>query len=143
MTGRPTYVSVIGASRASAEVAAKAEELGELLAARGCVVLCGGRDGVMDAVARGAKRNGGVSIGILPEADRRRAAPDLAYTVCSAMGYARNLSVVASGDVVIAVGGAWGTLSEIALARNVGKPVILLDTWEMSPPEGGELDGDA
>ena len=141
MTGRPTYVSVIGASRASAEVAAKAEELGELLAARGCVVVCGGRDGVMDAVARGAKRNGGVSIGILPEADRLRAAPDLTYTVCSAMGYARNLSVVASGDVVIAVGGAWGTLSEIALARNVGKPVILLDTWEMSPPEGGELDG--
>jgi len=143
VTGRPTYVSVIGASRASAEVAAKAEELGELLAARGCVVLCGGRDGVMDAVARGAKRNGGVSIGILPEADRLRAAPDLTYTVCSAMGYARNHSVVASGDVVIAVGGAWGTLSEIALARNVGKPVILLDTWEMSPPEGGELDGDA
>ena len=141
MTGRPTYVSVIGASRASAEVAAKAAELGELLAARGCVVVCGGRDGVMDAVARGAKRNGGVSIGILPEADRLRAAPDLTYTVCSAMGYARNLSVVASGDVVIAVGGAWGTLSEIALARNVGKPVILLDTWEMSPPEGGELDG--
>ena len=141
MTGRPTYVSVIGASRASAEVAAKAAALGELLAARGCVVVCGGRDGVMDAVARGAKRNGGVSIGILPEADRLRAAPDLTYTVCSAMGYARNLSVVASGDVVIAVGGAWGTLSEIALARNVGKPVILLDTWEMSPPEGGELDG--
>jgi len=141
VSGRPTYVSVIGASRATAEVAAKAEELGELLAARGCVVVCGGRDGVMDAVARGAKRNGGVSIGILPEADRLRAAPDLTYTVCSAMGYARNLSVVASGDVVIAVGGAWGTLSEIALARNVGKPVILLDTWEMSPPEGGELDG--
>ena len=137
----PRYVSVIGASRATPELAAKAEELGELLAERGFIIVCGGRDGVMAAVARGAKRKGGVTIGILPEADRLRAAPDLTYSVCSAMGHARNLSVVASGDVVIAVGGAWGTLSEIGLARSVGKPVILLDTWEITPPSGGELDG--
>ena len=137
----PRYVSVIGASRATPELAAKAEELGELLAERGFIIVCGGRDGVMAAVARGAKRKGGVTIGILPEADRLRAAPELTYSVCSAMGHARNLSVVASGDVVIAVGGAWGTLSEIGLARSVGKPVILLDTWEITPPSGGELDG--
>ena len=135
------YVSVIGASRATPELAAKAEELGELLAARGCIVVCGGRDGVMAAVARGVKKGGGVSIGILPEADRLRAAPDLTYTVCSAMGHARNLSVVASGDVVIAVGGAWGTLSEIGLARSLGRPVILLGTWDVTPPEGGPPDG--
>ncbi len=139
--GATRYVSVIGASRASAELAAKAEELGELLAERGCVVVCGGREGVMEAVARGAKKMGGVTLGILPEADRHRAAPGLTYSVCSAMGHARNLSVVASGDVVIALGGAWGTLSEIALARSVGKHVILLDTWDVTPPEGGELDG--
>ena len=60
--------------------------------------------------------------------------PDLTYSVCSAMGYARNLSVVASGDVVIAVGGAWGTLSEIALARNLGRTVVLLDSWTVRPP---------
>ena len=137
----PRYVSVIGASRASAELAAKAEELGELLAARGLIVVCGGREGVMEAVARGVRRGGGVSIGILPEGDRLRAAPDLTYTVCSAIGYARNLSVVASGDVVIAVGGAWGTLSEIGLARSIGRPVVLLDTWQVEPPEGGRLDG--
>jgi uncharacterized protein (TIGR00725 family) len=136
----PTYVSVIGASRATAELAAKAEELGELLAARGLIVVCGGREGVMEAVARGVKRGGGVSIGILPEDDRRRAAADLTYTVCSAIGHARNLSVVASGDVVIALGGAWGTLSEIGLARSLGRHVILLDTWEIAPP-GGEPDG--
>ena len=135
------YVSVIGASRASAELAAKAEELGELLAARGVIVVCGGREGVMEAVARGVRRAGGVSIGILPEDDRLRAAPDLTYTVCSAIGHARNLSVVASGDVVIAVGGAWGTLSEIGLARSIGRPVVLLDTWHVRPPEGGRLDG--
>ena len=135
------YVSVIGASRATPELAAKAQELGELLAARGAVVVCGGRSGVMEAVARGVRKKGGVSIGILPEADRLCAAPDLTYTVCSAVGHARNLSVVASGDVVIAVGGAWGTLSEIGLARSLGRPVILLDTWEVRPPEGGRLDG--
>jgi len=135
------YVSVIGASRCTAELAARAEELGELLAERGCAVVCGGGDGVMEAVARGVKRRGGVTIGILPEADRHRAAPDLTYSVCSAMGHARNLSVVASGDVVIALGGAWGTLSEIALARSVGRHVILLDSWAMEPPEVGALDG--
>ena len=137
----PLYVSVIGASHCTDEQAALAEELGELLAARGCAVVCGGRDGVMEAVARGVRRRGGVTIGILPDADRHRAAPDLTYSICSAMGHARNLSVVASGDVVIALGGAWGTLSEIALARSVGRPVILLGSWTMAPPEGGELDG--
>jgi uncharacterized protein (TIGR00725 family) len=137
----PRYVSVIGASRASAGLAAKAEELGELLAEGGLVVVCGGREGIMEAVARGVKRKSGVSIGILPEEDRRRAAPDLTYTVCSAIGHARNLGVVASGDVVIALGGAWGTLSEIGLARSLGRPVILLDTWEITPPGGAGLDG--
>ncbi len=129
-----TYVSVIGASVASPELAAMAEELGELLAQAGCVVVCGGRDGVMAAVARGVKTRRGVCIGIMPEADRSRANDDLTYSVCSAMGYARNLSVVASGDVVIAVGGAWGTLSEIALARNLGRTVVLLDSWTVRPP---------
>ncbi len=95
----------------------------------------------MEAVARGVRRRGGVSLGILPEEDRRRAAPDLTYTICTGIGHARNLSVVASGDVVIAVGGAWGTLSEIGLARSIGRPVILLGTWRILPPQGGELDG--
>ena len=135
------YVSVIGASQAAAELQAAAEELGELLAARGYVVVCGGRDGVMGAVARGVKRAGGVCIGILPDADRTSAAPDLTYSICSAIGHARNLGVVASGDVVIAVGGAWGTLSEIGLARSIGKPVILLNSWGLTPPEDGRLDG--
>ncbi len=134
------YVSVIGASQATTELKAVAQELGELLAARGYVVVCGGRDGVMGAVARGVKQAGGVCIGILPDADRKSAAADLTYSVCSAIGHARNLSIVASGDVVIAVGGAWGTLSEIGLARSIGKPVILLDSWGLTPPEGGRLD---
>jgi uncharacterized protein (TIGR00725 family) len=135
------YVSVIGASRADPELVANAEELGELLAAAGLTVVCGGREGVMEAVARGVKRKGGVSIGILPEEDRHRAAPDLTFTVCTGIGHARNLSVVASGDVVIAIGGAWGTLSEIGLARSIGRQVILLATWRVEQPGGGELTG--
>jgi len=142
MTVPQTYVSVIGASVASPELAAKAKELGELLAAAGCVVVCGGRDGIMAAVASGVKNKGGVCIGILPEADRSRASAELTYSVCSGMGYARNLSVVASGDVVIAVGGAWGTLSEIALARNLGRTVILLETWTVRPPGSAPDDGE-
>lgn len=135
------YISVIGASRCSDRDAARAEELGRLLAEHGFVIVCGGRDGIMEAVARGAKAMGGVTIGILPDADRKRAAPDLTFSVCTAIGHARNLSVVASADVVIAVGGAWGTLSEIALARTVRRPVILLDSWAVCPPDGGDLDG--
>ncbi len=137
----PHYISVIGASRCTEKEAARAEELGQLLAEHGLIVVCGGRNGIMEAVARGAKRKGGVTIGILPESDRRRAAPDLTFSVCSGIGHARNLSVVSSGDVVIAIGGAWGTLSEIGLARTIRRPVILLDTWAVCPPDGGDLDG--
>ena len=137
----PRYVSVIGASRCEPEVAALGEQLGELLAERGVVVVCGGGTGVMEAVARGVKKGGGVCIGILPEEDRDLAAPDLTYTVCSGIGHARNLSVVASGEVVIALGGAWGTLSEIGMARAIGRPLILLRTWDIEPPDHGELDG--
>jgi len=78
----------------------------------------------------------------MPEADRGRANDDLTYSVCSAMGYARNLSVVASGDVVIAVGGAWGTLSELALARNLGRAVVLLDSWTVRLPGAGLHEGE-
>lgn len=131
------YVSVIGASQATPGLEREAEEVGRLLAGLGCVVVCGGKEGVMAAVARGVAAAGGVSIGILPDADRRHAAPDLTFSLCTAIGHARNLCVVASGDVVLAVGGSWGTLSEIALARTLGREVVLLHTWEVTPPGGG------
>ena len=138
---RQRYVSVIGASSCGPGLAALGEELGELLAQRGAIVVCGGGTGVMAAVAKGVRRAGGVCIGILPEEDRRFAAPDLTYSVCSGIGHARNLSVVASGDAVIALGGAWGTLSEIGLARSIGRPVVLLRSWQVAPPSGDELEG--
>jgi hypothetical protein len=136
MTTPTHYVSVIGASQCSAEIAAMGEQLGELLAQRGCVVVCGGMEGVMEAVARGVRHAGGTCIGILPTLDRRGAAPDLTYSLCTGLGHARNLAVVASGDVVIALGGAWGTLSEIGLARSVGRQVITLHSWNLAPDEG-------
>lgn len=137
----PRYVSVIGAGECTPEMAAVAAELGRLLAEHDFVVVCGGGGGVMEAVARGVRERGGVTIGILPEADRGLAAPDLTYSICTGLGHGRNICVAASGDVVIAVGGAWGTLSEIALARTVGRRVILLGSWTLTAPEGKEYDG--
>jgi uncharacterized protein (TIGR00725 family) len=116
---------------------AMGEELGELLAERGFVVVCGGMGGVMSAVAAGVQRRGGTCIGILPGLNRGRADAALTYSICTGVGHGRNLAVAASGDVVIALGGAWGTLSEIALARCAGRTVILLDSWHIEPREGG------
>lgn len=136
----PIYVSVIGGSSCTAAVAALGEELGELLAERGCVVVNGGMAGVMEAVARGVRRRGGTCLGVLPGLDRSGAAPDLSLSLLTGMGHARNLAVVASGDVVVALGGSWGTLSEIGLARSIGRAVVLLESWTVAPAEG-ELDG--
>ena len=136
----PTYVSVIGGSTCTAAVAALGEQRGELLAERGCVVVNGGASGVMEAVARGVRRRGGTCIGILPTLERRDAAPDLSFSLLTGMGHARNLAVVASGDVVIALGGSWGTLSEIGLARSIGREVVLLESWAVTPARG-ELEG--
>ena len=136
----PRYVSVIGQSECDAEMAALGEELGELLAQRGCVVICGGMGGVMAAVTRGVRRGDGVCIGVLPTLDRSGADHELSYSVCTGVGHARNLAVVASGDVVIALGGQWGTLSEIGLARSIGRRVVLLHSWGLVPNEG-ELSG--
>jgi uncharacterized protein (TIGR00725 family) len=119
-------VAVIGSSVASAELAAVAADVGRLLAERGCTLVCGGLGGVMEAAARGAKDAGGVTIGILPGESRLDANRWIDHAVATAIGHARNLAVVASGDAVIAVGGEWGTASEVALARKLGRPVVLL-----------------
>jgi uncharacterized protein (TIGR00725 family) len=123
-------VSVIGSGR---EAEAQAEEIGRLLAEAGCIVVCGGLGEVMAAVARGAKSAGGTTIGILPGENRHDANEWIDYAVATGIGHARNLAVVASGDVVIAVGGRWGTLAEIGFARVLGRPVIVLEPgWDVS-----------
>ena len=124
-------MSVVGSGIASGELYEKAREVGRLVAERGGIVVCGGRSGVMEAAARGATEAGGTAIGILPDEDRERANEYLSYSIATGTGHARNLAVVCSGDVVIAVGGEYGTLSEIGLARKVGRPVVSLDSWDL------------
>jgi uncharacterized protein (TIGR00725 family) len=117
-------VSVIGSGSAWE---AAAEEVGRLLAERGCTVVTGGLDEVMAAAHRGAKEAGGTTIAILPGEDRSDADPWADHVVATGIGHARNLAVAASGDAVIAVGGTWGTLAEIAFARRLGRPVVALE----------------
>jgi hypothetical protein len=119
-------IAVIGAGTAEKEVALLAEDVGRLLAKRNAVLICGGLGGVMEAAARGARSAGGATIGILPGESRAEANPWIEYGVATGIGHARNLAVAASGDAVIAVGGGWGTASEIALARKLGRPVVVL-----------------
>ena len=125
-----TQISVIGSGAESEE---RAEEVGRLLAQSGCVVVSGGRGEVMAAAARGAKSAGGTTIGILPGESRTGANEWIDYAVATGIGHARNLAVVASGDAVIAIGGAWGTLAEIGFARVLGRPVVVLEPgWDVA-----------
>ncbi len=126
-----TYISVVGAGEADDVLYEKAREVGRLVAERGGIVVCGGLGGVMEAAARGASEAGGIAIGVLPDGDRGRANRYLSYAVAAGTGEARNLAVVCSGDVVVAVGGEYGTLSEIGFARKVGRPVVALSSWEL------------
>ncbi len=128
---RRLYVAVVGSGTATGELYERAREVGRLVAERGAVVVCGGLSGVMEATARGATETGGTALGILPDEDRGRANAYLSYSVATGAGHARNLAVVCSGDVVIAVGGEYGTLSEIGLALKVGRPVIALGSWDL------------
>ncbi len=125
------YVSVVGSGTATGELYEKAREVGQLVAEKGGMVVCGGRSGVMEAAARGATEVGGVALGILPDEDREKANEYLSYSVATGTGHARNLAVVCSGDVVISVGGEYGTLSEVGLALKVGRPVVALESWDL------------
>ncbi len=129
---RTRLVSVIGGGVCTAEQAALAAEVGRLLAARGMGVVCGGRGGVMEAVCRGAAQAGGLTVGMLPGADADEANPWVQIAIPTGLGEARNALVVRAGAGVIAVGGEYGTLSEIALALKWGKPVAGLGTWDIA-----------
>lgn len=129
-------ISVIGAGTAEPQLALLAAEVGRRLAERGAVLVCGGLGGVMEAAARGAREVGGTTLGILPGESRAAANPWIEHAVVTGIGHARNLAVAASGDAVIAIGGEWGTASEIALARKLGRPVVLLGLGPAIEGEG-------
>jgi uncharacterized protein (TIGR00725 family) len=139
-SGRRRQVAVIGAGGAAedSETWALAEEVGRRLAGAGAIVVCGGRGGVMAAVSRGAAGAGGDVIGVLPWTEPGDANPDCTHVVATGVGQARNLAVVGSGEVVIAIGGEWGTLSEIGLARSIGRTVVALRSWGLVGRDGME-----
>ena len=125
-------ISVIGSGEATPEAIRLAEEVGRELGKRGVTVVTGGLFGVMEAVCRGTKETGGTTIGIMPGSDPTEANPYVDFPICTGIGYARNVIVVRSGRAVIAIAGAFGTLSEIAHALGDNIPVIGLNTWSFS-----------
>lgn len=133
---RPPLIGVCGTSRSDAVTDDLAERVGGLVAARGGIVVCGGLGGVMAAAARGAARAGGFSIGLLPGDSADDADSEVSLAIPTGMGEMRNALIVRACPVIIAIGGAYGTVSEIALALRDGRPVIGLQTWEIRPPGG-------
>jgi uncharacterized protein (TIGR00725 family) len=131
-------IAVIGASQASEKGLAQAEAVGRELAVRGCVLICGGRGGVMEAACRGAAQAGGLTIGILPEADRSAANPHVKVPIVTGMGSARNYIIALSADAVIAIDHGYGTLAELGFALQAGKPIAGLGTWSITGADGAE-----
>lgn len=124
-------MAVVGSGSADAELEAAAEGVGRELAAAGAVLVCGGLGGVMEAACRGARGAGGVTVGLLPGDDRGAANPHVSVALATGLGELRNGLVVRAVDAVVAVGGGWGTASEVALAVKTGVPVVGLDKWEL------------
>jgi uncharacterized protein (TIGR00725 family) len=128
---RPPQIAVIGPGAEDPRLAALAEEVGRRLAGEGARLVCGGRGGVMEAAARGAAAAGADVIGIVPGESPDDANRYVTHPVATGIGHARNLAVVSTADAVVAVGGEWGTLSEIGFARRLGRTVIGLESWAL------------
>ena len=130
-------VAVVGPGEgATEELCVLAADLGRLLAKRGAVVLTGGLGGVMAAAARGAREGGGLAVGLLPGADRAAGNADNTVAIATGLGQGRNALIVRSADALIAVGGSWAPLSEIAMARRAGKPVVCMHGWRINDADG-------
>jgi len=125
------FIAVIGGSECSSQEAKMAEEVGRELAQQGIGLICGGLGGVMEAASRGAALAGGRTMGILPGHNAKDANPYIEIPIVTGMGYSRNVIVVKSAEAVIAIGGSFGTLSEIAYALQGNIPVIGLNTWSL------------
>jgi len=127
--GRGVRIGVIGGNQISDALYAEAEEVGRRLAEAGALVVCGGMEGAMEAVCKGAAEAGGTTIGLLPDATVERANRFVSVPLATGVGYARNYMIVYNSDAVIAVGGSEGTLNEMAAALNMGLTVVSLDSW--------------
>jgi len=134
------YISVIGGEQCSREIYNMAIEVGRRIAKMGAILITGGRGGVMEAASKGAKMENGITIGILPSNDRQEGNDYLDYKIVTGLGYARNILVVLNGDVIIAIDGHYGTLSEIAYAVEYGKPVYGLMSWDVGIENFNNID---
>ena len=132
MTDREIIIAVIGTRQPSPEESKLAEEVGRELAKNGIALICGGLGGVMAEACRGACAEGGLTIGVIPGDDRKSANPHVRIPIVTGIGYARNVIIIRSAQAVIAVGGGYGTLTEIGYALGAGIPVIGLKTWKIS-----------
>jgi uncharacterized protein (TIGR00725 family) len=139
----PLYVAVVGPGEATATESDAAEAVGRALAQAGAVVVTGGLGGVMEAACRGARDAGGLTVGILPGPDRSAANAAVTVALATGLGELRNGLVIRSADAVVAVGGAYGTLSEVALALKTGVPVVGLNTWEIEGIEPAHAPAEA
>lgn len=128
-------IGVIGGSAPTSNEIATAQAVGRALAEEGATLVCGGRGGVMEAACRGAKSADGLTIGILPGIDRSEANPYVDIPIVTGIRCARNVVIARTAHAVIAIGGSYGTLSEIAFALSFGKPVVGLGTWKMEREE--------
>src|SRR6185369_5542603 len=131
------WIAIVGPGSAAAAELEAAEEAGAAVAEAGAGLVCGGLGGVMEAACRGARSRGGLTLGLLPGSDRDAANGWVVVAVPTGLGEARNALVVRAADAVVAIGGGWGTLSEIALALRAGVPVVGVGTWE--PAIGGSV----
>ncbi|MBZ5498722.1 MAG: TIGR00725 family protein [Acidobacteriia bacterium] len=129
-------IGVMGPSECSLRARELAREVGVLIARRGGILVCGGGRGVMEAAAAGAKEAGGITLGILPGSSASEANPYIDIPIVTGLGNARNVINVLTSHAIIVVHGAYGTLSEIALALKCGTPVVALETWTVIPPAG-------
>ena len=138
MVERPIRIGIIGSGRPHPRWDEWAEEIGRRVAEAGAILVCGGLSGVMAAAARGARKANGTTLGILPGTHTEEANPFITIPIPTGLGEGRNLLVVQSSDLLIAVGGGAGTLSEIGFALKLHKPLILLGSWEIKPPSGND-----
>ncbi|RKY41921.1 MAG: TIGR00725 family protein [Candidatus Makaraimicrobium thalassicum] len=131
MSDRRFLVSVIGGHECEGSVAELAEKIGGIIAQEGAALVCGGLGGIMEAVSRGARAAGGLVVGIIPGEDKQDANTSVDIVITTGMGYSRNTLVAGTADVVVALPGKYGTLSEIGFALNAGKPVYGFDAWDI------------
>lgn len=129
--GKKILISVIGGRKVEKSLLKEAEGVGRLLAKRDAILICGGLGGVMEAVSRGMRSEGGLTVGILPQDRRDKANAFVDVPIATGLGIGRNVIIARAADAVIAVGGEYGTLSEIAFALQMGKPVVGIRTWNV------------